>query len=251
MNPGPVAGRQVVLGTMRIHEKGRSEAEWAELLALAWDRGVRRLHSSSEYDSFAMFRHVLMRLREQRPDVGFEHVVKLAEPSFREDGFDAVRLESRIRDYCAALGVARLDCVQWMWRSDLDSDEKRLADFRASAAAITEATDQLRVAGLIGEFACFPYSRSFAQAAIESELFDGLIVYANPGERDYEPEIGQARGAEMFVDIIRPFGQGRELVASGQPACVYVGALLDGLGARSAILSVSDRAQLDALLPAA
>jgi len=69
-----------------------------------------------------------------------------------------------------------------------------------------------------------------------------------PSKRAYEPQIARAREAGLFVDIVRPFTAGRARRESGEPAAEHLARLLARTGARSAILSVSDRAQLDAVL---
>jgi hypothetical protein len=181
--------------------------------------------------------------------VEFAHVVKLADPHFGEDRFDGERFATRVLEHCDALGVPRIETVQWMWRAGIEEDERRIAAFEADRGAIQEAARQLREAGTMGELGCFPYSPAFAAAAVRSGLFDGLIVYANAFEREYEPEIAAARAAGMFVDIIRPFAAGKALRESGEPANRHLAGLLTRTGARAAILSVSGPEQLDAVLP--
>lgn len=246
-----VLGHQLVLGTMRLHEKGVGADEWAALFAVAWDRGVRFLHSSSEYDSMDLLRSTLDRLKARRPDIAFAHVVKLAEPSFQETGFDPDRLRERLCNYCDLLSVEQIDTVQWMWRATLDDDAVRIRDFEANKTAILAAKEQVRADGLMREFGCFPYTPAFADAAIQSGLFDGLIVYANAFEREYDPAMARARGKGMFVDIIRPFAAGRALRETDQTSADVLSALLQRTGARRVILSVSSQGQLDAVLPPA
>ena len=102
---------RLILGTMRLHENGRSAREWASFFADAYDLGVRRLHSSYEYDSYALLREALDALRDIRGDIAFRHVVKLADPGFDDTGFDAVRFTERVQSYCEELGCDSIDDV--------------------------------------------------------------------------------------------------------------------------------------------
>jgi len=227
---------------MRMTEKDLGERDWATLLARAWDLGVRRLHSSREYESFEFLCAVLARLRDERPDIAFDHVVKLADPSFDDSGFDPARMRASVERYCEALGAERIATVQWMWRKDLKDEPARLAAFEQALPAIGDAGR-----GLATEFACFPYTIGFAEAAIRSGVFGGLIVYYNIMEREFEAAMDEAAGSGMAVDVIRPFAGGQAGGKTGLPARRLLDDVLARPAVRDAILSVSSTAQLEEL----
>lgn len=239
---------QIVFGTMRMHEIKRSIDEWAEFLLEIHARGVRTLHSSDEYDSFPLFLDALSRLRERRPDIGFRHVVKLAEPSFDDGSFSAARLAAKLEQYKAALGSVIIHDVQWMWRKDLNAEEQRLAEMDVAATDIDATVARLKQSGVIERFFCFPYSTAFAEAAMKLDCLDGLVVYRNANEREYNYLLDACLTADRKFLIIRPFAAGLALGAGQPMPREQLGAALNHAGIESAILSTSSLRHLDDLL---
>ena len=91
--------KRMVLGTMRMHETGNTPSALAKFLVAIHERGVRSLHSSFEYDSFPLLCETLKELNRNSSSCKFRHVVKLAEPTFNESGFNATRLQDRLERY--------------------------------------------------------------------------------------------------------------------------------------------------------
>lgn len=235
----------IILGTMRLHEADRDAAAWARFFAAAHERGVRRLHVSNEYDSWPLFLEVLSQPAMPRD---FAYVAKLADPHFGEAGFDAQRLAERIDSYRADLRIDRIDDVQWMWRPDLDNEDKRLADFGAAADRIGKTGERLRESGAISRLMCFPYTTGFADKAIESRSFDGLVVYRNLEETDFDGQVMRAAIAGLPTLAIRPFLAGRTIASQGPTPGAQVAAVLGLKGVEAAILSTSSIAHLDEVL---
>ncbi len=236
MTSAPIAPSRIILGTMRWTDVERSAADWAGFLEAVHDLGITTLHSSSEYDTFPLLCSALAELRLASPDIAFRHVVKLADPHFGEDGFDAARLESRIDTYRTALAVDCIDDIQWMWRQRLDDDAQRIADMTAQADAIAAARDRLVGAGKIGRLLCFPYSPAFGQAVVATGAIDGLVVYRNGSERSDDVAIVAAAKQTLPTLIIRPFHAGALLAEGADPRALLADAL--GLtGIEAAILS--------------
>jgi hypothetical protein len=208
MTPAP---SKIVLGTMRMDPERNSVERWAELLSQARSLGVARLHCSDEYESFPFFLRVLEAARRSRPGISFDFVVKLAEPHFGDRDFDAGRLEARIDAYRVALGVDRLECVQWMWRGNLKDDPGRLSGFAAASERLASAASRAKVAGAVRAFHCFPYTVEFAAAALENPMIDGLAIYRNPLEIEYEPLISRTGELGKSLLVIRPFKAGDAL----------------------------------------
>jgi hypothetical protein len=189
----------------------QSVEHWTELVLHARSLGVARLHCSDEYESFHFFLRVLAAVRRSRPGISFEFVVKLAEPHFSDGDFHAGRLQARIDAYRAALCVDRLDCVQWMWRGDLNHEDGRLRGFSAAADRLAVAMSRAKDAGAVRAFHCFPYTLEFAAAALEHPLIDGLAIYRNPLEMEYEPLVSRTGQLGKSLLVIRPFKAGHAL----------------------------------------
>jgi hypothetical protein len=248
MTEGLVIPRRVILGSMRMHEIDRSLPQWVDFFLQAYGVGIRKLHSSNEYESYPLLCEVLKRLSECRPDVIFSHIVKLADPSFDESGFDADRLETRVRNYCTELGVTKINDVQWMWRSGLDDDSTRVANFKINKEKIMSAAEKMRATGLIERLLCFPYSRGFAEAAVAGGVFDGLVVYRNLNEMEYNGVIARAEQNQIVTLIIRPLHAGELLSDKVRSAKDIFDAALDMPGIESGIVSTSNIAHLRELL---
>ena len=205
------AASKIVLGTMRMDPGRQSVEYWAGLVLHASCLGVSRLHCSDEYANFHFLLRVLEVARRSRPRVSFEFIVKLADPHFGEGDFDAGRLQARIDAYRAALRVDRLDCVQWMWRGDLKDEPGRLRGFSAAADRLAIAMSRAKDAGTVRTFHCFPYSVGFAATALEHPMIDGLAIYRNPLELEYEPLVSRAGDLGKSLLVIRPFKAGDAL----------------------------------------
>jgi hypothetical protein len=249
MGEEPPAGSKIIFGTMRLLDADRSIEQFADYFEALHDLGIRRLHSSHEYESFPLLTEVLKLLARRAPDRRFRHMVKLAEPSFDDDdAFSASRLTRRIDDYRRKLAVNCLDDVQWMWRRKLDDDSARISDFSNHAEAIGEAVRAERGRGAIGRVFCFPYSPEFALAAVEQDWTDGLAVYRNTEERAYEIALRDSAALGKTAIVIRPFFGGK-LVESANPATLLTAAL-NGPAIEAAVLSTNSIAHMRSLLSA-
>jgi aryl-alcohol dehydrogenase-like predicted oxidoreductase len=199
------AEKSIILGTMRLLELERSSEQMHDFLRAVFRLGIRKLHSSSEYGSFSVLSDLLVSAARNGTPYEFRHVVKLAEPSFDDPDFDARRLEAKIGEYCRKLATNRIDDVQWMWRFDLKDDKKRVSHFERRLENIVEVVARLKQNGLIKRFFCFPYSRDFASYALEHRTIDGLVVYRNYIEREYDDHIERCHDLGKKCIIIRPF----------------------------------------------
>lgn len=230
---------RVILGTMRLHETWRSPRELANFLAQASDLGVNKLHSSDEYGSYPLLCAALAELQNRRPDVVFRHIVKLANPGFEDKVFGAGKLETRLAKYCDDLGTTKIEDVQWMWRSGLDDDIARVQNFQNSSDQISTAAKILKNQNIITRLLCFPYSPDFAIAAVESGIIDGLTVYRNVMETEYDTAILRATTSNMPTLIIRPFNAGATLNNRNLRPRVLFDDALDMAGIEAGIVSTS------------
>ena len=206
---------KIVLGSMRMDPERQGLNDWAKLLLHAPTLGVDRIHCSDEYETFFFLLTVLEEVRRSSHQLEFRFTVKIAEPHFGESDFDANRLLARIDAYREALHIDQLDCVQWMWRGNLDDKAVRLSGFSGSADRISEVVDRAKRKGIIRSFHCFPYTLDFAEQALEHPMVDGLAIYRNPLEMEYEPLLSRACAIGKRVLVIRPFKAGEALVDRG------------------------------------
>ncbi len=232
-----VTADRLILGTMRLNEVSRSIAEWADYFSAVHQLGIVKLHSSSEYDTFPLVCEILAYLsRRQKPPI-FKHVVKLAEPSFDDSGFDTARLVSKVDHYRHALASECIHDVQWMWRRGLDNDQERIAAFRNSANALRSAANKLKSEGKIERLICFPYSPDFADEAVRTEAVDGLAVYRNQHETEYDAVIGNCARANKMALVIRPLNAGKVLDSDKKTAVDHLQFSLDMQAIEAGIVS--------------
>jgi hypothetical protein len=246
---GSISAKQITLGTMRLHEKFASARDCAAFLGECSDAGIGVLHSSQEYPSFPFLQDALAYLRVSRPEIAFQHAVKLGEPSFDDEGFNPARLTTKIDAYRRDLGVEILASVQWMWRSDLKSPAKRLKAFTFAVGELCDSFHAEKARAAVGEFGCFPYDPEFAERAIESGRFDSLYVYYNVVEQEYDLQIGAANRCGMTVHAIRPLAAGRSIAETGLGARDLISRILDEGRFATVVVSLSSSAQLEALKP--
>ena len=203
---------KIVLGSMRMGPERQGLKDWANLLLHASTLGVLRIHCSDEYETFPFLLTILEEVRRSSPQLEFKYIVKLAEPHFGENAFDGKKLLTRIDAYREALQKDQLDCIQWMWRGKLDDETGRLQGFSDSFYRILEVVDRAKHQGKIKSFHCFPYTFEFAKHALENQMVDGLIIYRNPLEIEYDLLLARASAIGKRVIVIRPFKAGEALL---------------------------------------
>lgn len=243
---GRGAGK-IILGTMRLHEIDRDVEAWADFFLAAHKLGVDTLHSSTEYESFPLLLRILARVADIAPYTRFRHMVKLGEPHFDENDFDAERLSGRIDEYRKALNADCIADVQWMWRNGLKDDASRVAQFRAAARQIAAAFATLKSGGAVERFMCFPYTPAFADAALDMDGMDGLVVYRNIEEVEYEAALDRAGAQGKPCIVIRPFLGGRLVKDGASDPVAMVRFALDKPAIEAAVVSSSSLGRLGQL----
>lgn len=243
-----VSASRITLGTMRFSADRHAVDKWAQFLVNAYDLGIQRLHISDEYESWPLFLQSLTAARKISNSIRFRYIAKLGEPHFDQPSFDAKRFEQRIDRYCVQLGINHLDDVQWMWRAHLDKDGDRCADFIAQDYSIRICIEKLKRSGKIGRFLCFPYSTNFASLAIDSDFIDGLTVYRNTQEKDFETHLDQCQVKSKIAHVIRPFFAGTTLNLGALSPRQQLIQVLDKPAIETAILSTGNIAHLRDLL---
>ncbi len=199
--------RKIIWGTMRMLEHSSESHFWEGFFIRLKDNGIGIIHSSIEYESFPMLCEVLRRLKQR--NITFKHVVKLAEPSFDDDGFSPERLHYKIETYKRLLGSNSIHTIQWMWRKDLDNDCRRIEEFHRNQSIFIESFATEKNQDNIINVMCFPYSTQFADTILDASVIDGLIVYCNPNEQEYNSSLEKCRILEKQVYTLRPFQTGK------------------------------------------
>lgn len=243
-----MAPDKIIFGSMRMLEYDFPAAYWVNLFSDLHDLGVRIWHSSSEYESFGLFCEVVDKFRKTFPDKPIKHMVKLAEPHFHVNTFDAGLLNQKVDEYLKKLQTDSLYCVQWMWRGDLSDNERRKALFLENYPAIEKAVAALRQSGRIENFHCFPYDAGFAQAVLNSKAIDGLVVYRNKLETEYDELLQQAAQAGKHSFIIRPLFGGKALELEGETPRSLLRFALDMPNVDGAVLSISSIGKITQIL---
>ena len=231
---------------MRLDGAG-GETEAARLLSRARDLGVRSFHCSAEYPTFALFAAAWDRAGLAGTEATL--VCKIASPHFGEDRFSAATVRAKIDNYCSALGVERVDTVQWLLRHDLNAEEARGRILADAADEIGELVSALKQEGRIGAFVGFPYSRPIADALVAAPWCDGLALYVNALEREMDPVVMACAHAAKPVIAIRPYAAGRVFVEAGLSAQAALEHAFGFPAVATVVVSCSSEAHLTVLLP--
>lgn len=196
-------------GTMRLLPPRFDLASATALVLDLFDRGVTSFHVSQEYESYALACAALKALRRARPDAVIQIVSKIPVPHFSEDRFDPARAVALIEADRLALGVERIDVVQWMVRHTPNDDAPRLAILARDGGAARDTWEQLKADGRIGALAVFPYSDALLQASLALPWVDGLVTYLNPLELDAAPYLDRLATEGRGFMAIRPLLAGK------------------------------------------
>jgi len=194
----------LVLGTMRLLDS--SEKQTISLLERALLLGVRRFHSSSEYESFGRFSSALAIACESTgvDPTSLQHTIKIADPGFDESTFDSKRLKLKIDLYRKRLNAPKIDTVQWMARAHLKDDSARIKLLHDMAPSIEAAVNDMKQSNIINKFGCFPYSDSFRAAVLDMPWCDVLVDYTNRLETAALKSSQYLRDDQSIIGI-RPF----------------------------------------------
>lgn len=178
----------------------------ARALHAALDAGVNFVHSSFEYGVRWMMNGVL-RDHARRHDI--HHVIKLPVPDWKDGNrFDEAKFRARVEEALTELAAERIAVLQWMWRTDPNDDENRVAVLPGIVDDVTAAFERLRDQGKVGFLSTFPYTPVAAKAAVDTGAFSGLIGFYNPIEMEMQPLFAELDRRDMGFLCIRPLYQG-------------------------------------------
>jgi aryl-alcohol dehydrogenase-like predicted oxidoreductase len=247
-------------GTMRLLAPRFDLASATALVLDLHDRGVTSFHVSHEYESYPLACAALRALRRARPGAVLEIVSKIPVPHFSEDRFDPARAVALIEADRRALGVERIDVVQWMVRHTPNDDAPRLAILERDGGAAEDTWEQMKADGRIGALAVFPYSDALLRASLALPWVEGLVTYLNPLELDAAPYLDRLADEGRGFIAIRPLLAGKMTddaplwnaldIAPTERAAFAIAFSLRHPAAASTILTASGPAHLDQAIAA-
>lgn len=206
---------EVTFGTMRYVKgvyDGGDEAEGKRALEEALASGVNTIHSSYEYNT-RWATGAVLKNHPKRLDV--HHIIKVPVPDFEDSSFDETKFRRIVEDALRELHAERISIVQHLQRGvdrkTLNAgggDTVRLAALPVINERIQAVFAKLYEEGKVGALACFPYTRGFADAAIRSGVFQGLIAYFSLVETELVPLFDEMRAKGMSFATMRSFLEG-------------------------------------------
>lgn len=197
----------ICFGPMRFANRDGSDDDVSRngrrALERALERGVNFIHSSYEYGTRWSMAPVLAN-HPSRHDI--HHVIKVPVPD-RDDGgrFDAAKFRLRVEEALAELHTDRIAVLQHLQRARPNTDAHRLPDIDAIDEPLRETFETLRAEGKVGYLATFPYTVTFAESALATGTFSGLVAYYNAIEMEmtrFFPALERSGGGFL---CIRPF----------------------------------------------
>jgi aryl-alcohol dehydrogenase-like predicted oxidoreductase len=200
----------ICLGPMRWAAKGSGDDDKAKAgemaLRRALDAGVNFLHSSYEYGTRWMMGRVL---KDHPKRSELHHIIKVPVPDFTDqDHFNPAKFRLRVEEALSDLHAERISLLQWMWRSDPNTDERRLPLLQNIIEEVVATFEEMRDEGKVGYLMTFPYTVPCARAALETGKLSGLIAYYNLVEMEMADLFDDLEKRQMGFVAIRPLYQG-------------------------------------------
>ena len=208
---------EICYGTMRYASKTGERDERAEsatrALEAAVDAGINFYHSSYEYGTRWLTGEVLGKHPKRHE---LHHIIKVNCPDWGEDQFDPARFRSQIEDALRELSVDRIAVVQHLHRGTLpkklgycqEGEPQRVSEFDTVTDALSEEFEKLRDAGKVRFLATFPYTVGYAEKAVASKRFSGVVAFFNALETEMLDLFPTLREAGMGFVGIRPLAAG-------------------------------------------
>jgi hypothetical protein len=183
---------KIIFGSMRMLEYTYDENYWIDLFDYMYDKGIIIHHISAEYSSFEFYLKILKLFEKKFPFKKIKHLIKLAEPHFDSNSFNSASFYSKLNTYLNSIGSNHIWGVQWMWRGDMNFEEKRIVNYNSDFSLLSEIVISCKKKGLIERFFIFPYTDSFCIASqklnseLSASIFDGLTIYRNLIEKEHD-----------------------------------------------------------------
>jgi len=206
---------EVTFGAMRFVRGSHTDNDpetGKRALEAALANGVTTIHSSYEYGTRWAVGEVLAR-HPKRHEI--RHIIKAPVPDYEDAAFDPARFRKLVEDALTELHADRIAIVQNLQRGvdktiiyDERGDPARIEALPAVGAALRDTFETLRKEGKVEALATFPHTAGYAEAAIRSGRFDGMVAFFNLLETEMVPHLEEMRGRGMGYVTMRPFYQG-------------------------------------------
>ena len=231
----------LTFGIMRLDRVG-GVTKAAALIRDAVESAVTSFHASQEYATWPLFVEAWREANVDRE--GVQLIAKVGVPHFGEDAFDAAAFTTKIDGYRTALGMERVDVVQWLLRHDLKQEAARLAIFERDAGVVSETVESLKAAGWMHSLISFPYTTGMASKALKMDQCDGLAVYCNAFELEMVDEMDTAGQRGKSIVAIRPFAAGRLFAETNITVAEALALPLSHPAVATVVTSISSLARL-------
>ncbi len=200
----------ICMGPMRAATREPSNDEKSkageQAFRLALDMGVNFIHSSYEYGTRWMLHRVL---KDHPKRSELHHLIKVPVPDSEDNAvFDPAKFRLLIEEALHDLCADRIDVLQYIVRSDPNTDERRIPLLRNIIEDVAGIFERMRDEGKVGYLMMFPYTVPVGKASIETGKFAGLIAYYNLVEMEMTDLFDDLRQRNMGFIAIRPLYQG-------------------------------------------
>ncbi len=206
----------LTFGAYRFASKDPADTEAVSTgkraLAAALDAGINTIHSSFEYGT----RWVLDDVLGERPERHqLNHIIKVPSPDYEDASFSEKQFRETIETALRELHTDRITIVQHLQRGvpkpiiyNSRGDVDRLANFDAVTDDLLSTFDKLKDEGKVGHLYTFTHTQAFADRAIASRRFEGMVEFFNVIENDMLDRFPTMREQGMGFFAMRPFLQG-------------------------------------------
>lgn len=208
---------EICYGTMRYAsrsgEMNEQSQAGARALEEAVDLGINFIHSSFEYGTRWLTGQVLGKHPKRHE---LHHIIKINVPDWGEPAFDKAKFRGQVEDALRELNTDRIAIVQHLHRGTLErelgycaeGEPKRLSEYAEVTEPLKEEFSRLQEEGKVGHLASFPYTVGYAQKAVESGDFSGLVAYFDALETEMIDLFPKMESAGMGFIGIRPLAAG-------------------------------------------
>lgn len=165
--------KKLVLGTMKLKSYFNNSYELSQFLDYAYQKDIKQLHVSSEYNSYPLLLKSLKRINKK-----FKFIVKLAEPSDINKKFNLRSFKSKLKKYSNDLGKSNIHTLQWVDRYKLNHPEKYFTFKEEILNKIENTIKQYKKEKKIKSFYFFPYHMTKDLLGMHSYI-NGITCYRN------------------------------------------------------------------------
>ena len=230
--------KKLVLGTMKLKSYFKNSYELSKFLDYAYQKNIKQLHVSSEYNSYPLLLKSLKRIKKK-----FKFIVKLAEPSDINKKFNLKNFKNKLKKYSNDLGSKNIHTLQWVNRYKLDHSEKNLTYKEEVLNKIENIIKQYKKKKIIKSFYFFSYHTTKDILKIHPYV-DGITCYRNINNKKYD---SFAKKYKLKIIAMRPLGGDKKFIKKINLKKLIMFNLKNKL-ISNVIVGANNRNQLDKIL---